>query len=572
MEKMVGYFQTIRGKIIVSFAILIIIIAALYITTFMNVQSLKAELDSILQHDLAISQESGKVSQSISDIELGERGYVITGFESFLAPYGNGKNNVDDSFQTMEKLIHNDSKQEKNWKQIENTYHQWIKWVDGVVEARRNSGYDAAAEMVTASSGRKLNVDLNEELRIFSESQQKKTAATIERLNQEVMVGRVLTSVLSIIAAILALFFGITLSRNIRLSVKRISRSILDIANAGGDLTRRIHVKKKDELAGLANDTNQLIEGIAALVKKISVLAENVSASSQELFASSEETAKTILSIAETSGEVAVAAEKTSVQMTGSTEKMRQLVQAANQLNNQALTMKKSSEEMTVAAHHGEKFVKRSGAKMHTIEKVISENTKLIEALGHKSTEINQIIDTITEISNQTNLLALNAAIEAARAGEHGKGFAVVADEVRKLAEQSQSAAQEVTGIVTAIQKEVNQIITKNNQGVEEVEEGVKMAEETSTSLNTILGKIDDTLATIQQMGDQIETALQLSGLVSDSFEAMSSITVETSIHTETTAAAAEEGSAAIEQVTSSASELSRQADKLRQVVGNFKI
>lgn len=567
-----NYFRTIRGKIILSFVILIMIITALYVTAFMNVQSLKSELDSILQQDLTISHESDQVAKAVTDIESGERGYIITGYESFLAPYGNGKNTVDNSFQNMEKLVKTSPKQWKDWKNIENTYNQWVKLVDKVVDTRRDAGYSAAAELVKASDGRKLNMELIEALRVFSDDQQKATAARIVTLNKEVLIGRVVTSALSVLAIVLALFFGITLSRNIRKNVKRISDSILDIANAGGDLTRRIHVKTKDELAGLANDTNHLIEGIAVLVKKISVLAENVSASSQELFASSEETSKTILSIAETSGEVAAAAEQTTNQMTGSSKKMQQLSDAAKQLNLQAMAVKASSDEMKAAATDGGKFVQRSGAKMQAIEKVIAENTQLIEALGQKSTEINQIINTITEISNQTNLLALNAAIEAARAGEQGKGFAVVADEVRKLAEQSQNAAMEVTTIVTAIQTEVNQIISKNLQGVEEVKEGVKTAAETSASLNKILQKVDDTIITSNQMGNQINLALDLSSVVSESFESIVSIATETSGHTETTAAAAEEGSAAIEQVTSAAAALSTQADKLRQLVGNFKI
>ncbi|WML46194.1 methyl-accepting chemotaxis protein [Neobacillus sp. PS3-40] len=572
MRKLLLYGRTIRGKIVLSFGILIIIIAAIYITSLLNVQSLKAELDSILNHDMTISQESGVVSKSISDIESGERGFVITGSESFLAPYGNGKNSVDQSFQTMESIIKDNPKQLNEWKKIEETYKLWLQQIDQIIEIRRNNGAEATAERINSPEGFKIHVQLLESLRVFNEEQQKATQAKIDQLNQKVVMGTVGTSVLSGLALLLAIFFGFTLSSNIRKNVRRISRSIIDIANAGGDLTKRIHVKTKDELAGLANDTNLLIEGIANLVKQISILGENVSASSQELFSSSEQTAKTILSIAETSGEVAVAVEHTTKQMTDSTVKMQQLSAVANQLFEQAVSMKSSSEEMKNAANSGEKFVRLSGEKMQTIEKVIAENTKLIEALGVKSLKINHIINTITEISNQTNLLALNAAIEAARAGVHGKGFAVVADEVRKLAVQSQNSANEVTTIITDIQTEVNHIISQNHQGVKEVQEGVETARETSSSLNKILEKIDDTVMIIANMATQIDKTLTLSEDVSKSFSEMAAITIETSSHTESTAAAAEGGSAAMEQVTTAALELSKQADQLRQLMGNFKI
>ncbi|MDP4083561.1 MAG: methyl-accepting chemotaxis protein [Bacillota bacterium] len=572
MGKFLQFGRTIRGKIILSFGILIISIVAIYVTSFLNVQSLKGELDSILSHDMAISQQSDIVSKSISDIENGERGFVITGSESFLAPYGNGKNAIEDSFQTMESTIKGNPQQLTDWKRIEDRYKQWLQWIDQIIDTRRNNSLEAASAMINSSDGYKINVQLQEALRVFNARQHNETQSKIDLLNQEIVMGRVGTSILSGLALLLAIFLGFTLSRNLRKNVRRISESIIDIANAGGDLTKRIQIKTKDELAGLAGDTNLLIEGIAELVKQISFLGENVSASSQELFASSEQTAKTILSIAETSGEVASAVEISTKQMTNSTKKMKQLSEVANQLFVQAESVKTASEEMKSAANNGDKFVRLSEEKMHSIEKVISENTRLIEALGKKSLEINHIINTITEISNQTNLLALNAAIEAARAGEHGKGFAVVADEVRNLAEQSQNSAKEVTNIVTDIQTEINQIISQNHQGVVEVKQGVETALETSSSLNKILEKIDDTVLIIGNMATQIDKTLTLSEEVSESFNEMATISIQTSSHTETTAAAAEEGSAAMEQVTTAAQELSRQADILRQLMSNFKV
>ncbi|HYK73544.1 MAG TPA: methyl-accepting chemotaxis protein [Pseudoneobacillus sp.] len=571
MKKTFTYFRTIRGKIVLSFATLVLVLLALSVTSFFNVKMFNNEITNLVERDLVVHTEIQKLMKSFVDIETGERGFVITGSESLLASYGNGKNAVDNQLNLLKDFTKGDKKQENELANIRSTYNEWLKWIDSVIQARRDLGKDEAAKMVETSEGRKLMNELQAHVDNFVNEEKQNTENRIDKLNQFVTIAETGTIVLSAAALLLAIFFGFTLSRNIRRSTRKISQSILEIANAGGDLTKRIHVKSKDELAGLAADTNTLIEGIAGLVKQVSLLAENVSASSQELFASAEETSKTIASIAVTTNEVAAGSDHTTSQMAVSDEKMKHLNQTATQLHKYASTVQMASNEMKMAANVGSEYIELSGQKMKTIEKTIAENTVLIEALGEKSSEINHMINTITDIANQTNLLALNAAIEAARAGEHGKGFAVVADEVRKLAEGSQNAAKEVTNIVTMIHEEIEKIILKNSNGVEEVQAGVKTMNDTSQSLNQIIFNINDTASVISTMGEQINQVLELSNDVSASFKEVTSIAALTASNTESTAAAAEEGTAAMEQVTASAAELSKQSEQLREVVGNFK-
>ncbi|MDX1771954.1 MAG: methyl-accepting chemotaxis protein, partial [Planococcaceae bacterium] len=216
--------------------------------------------------------------------------------------------------------------------------------------------------------------------------------------------------------------------------------------------------------------------------------------------------------------------------------------------------------------------VQHSSNVMMSIEETMANTTETVEALGKKSNEITSIIRTITDISEQTNLLALNAAIEAARAGEHGRGFAVVADEVRKLAEQSQKAAKEVTGIVSSIQHEVKAIVKQNHDGVQTVIRGVEVANETNSSLEKIMYQTNDTIQIIEKMVNQIEQTLTYSQEVASSFVEVNQIAENTAMNSETSAAAAEQGSAAMQEINASAVELSEQADQLRKVVNEFKI
>jgi methyl-accepting chemotaxis protein len=566
------YFRTIRGKVVLSFGLLTIVLLILASTSYYNMMKLESEIKTLIEYDMQVDTKVKDLSKVLNDIEIGEQGFVITGATGFLAPYGNGKNQVENHFKDLESLLKDDREQLDKLDKIEKQYQYWIQFVDRVIDTRKDDGLEKAATLVESGTGKKYLDGIRSYVDMIVVDQQKDLNERIDSLNQQVILSKIATISLSAFAVLLAVFFGFILSKNIKTNVRKISHSILEIANAGGDLTKRIKVKSKDELAGLASDTNQLIEGIAVLVKEVSEMAENVSASSQQLLASAEETSRTITSIAETSSEIAAGTDQTTMKMSNSFDKMNSLEEAARFLFDQAELVKQTSNDMRNVAEKGGKSVQASSTKMMNIEETMANTSQTVEALGKRSSQITTIIGTITEIAEQTNLLALNAAIEAARAGEHGRGFAVVADEVRKLAEQSQKAAKGVTEIVHSIQEEVNVIIKQNSEGVKEVIAGVEITNETNASLEDILNQTNKTTVVVNEMVDHIQATLNLSQEVASSFAQVNEIAAATAANTESTAAASEEGSAAMEEVTASASELSQQAEKLKELVSSFKI
>nr|WP_283249441.1 methyl-accepting chemotaxis protein [Bacillus sp. FJAT-49736] len=567
-----SYFQSIRGKITISFGVLTILLIILTITSYLNMSKLDNELSRIVEQDVVMHEKVQGILQSSYTIESAERGYAITGDKSFLDPYYVSKDTIDKNIKKLKTFVKGDKSQLKKIEAIEESYYFWSGSIDSVIQARQFQSEKEARNLIMEAHGNDYMGKMQSNIKAFDDAQSKSSKARIDSLHTMVTIMEIVSFILSLLAIILTIVLSIALSRGIKSNVKKISSSILEIANAGGDLTKRIHVKSNDELSGLAKDTNILIDGIAKLVKEVAKMAENVSVSSEELLASAEETAKTILSIAETSGEIASGSEKTTSQMDDSLKKMDSLNEVVEVLGSLADRVKIAALNMQSSAKSGETSVKEASVKIMSIEETMANTSFTVESLGKKSDEITKIINTITGIAGQTNLLALNAAIEAARAGEHGRGFAVVADEVRKLAEQSQNAAKEVSNIVHSIQDEVNAVIEQNKEGVQAVISGVEISNETTQSLQKILENTNDTSKVITEMVDQIEKTLHLSKEVAHSFAAVSEIAEVTASHTETTAAASEEGSAAMEQVTASASELSKQAENLRQLISNFKI
>ncbi len=201
-------------------------------------------------------------------------------------------------------------------------------------------------------------------------------------------------------------------------------------------------------------------------------------------------------------------------------------------------------------------MVNRTVKDIDAIAVTAAESARIVQTLGNRSKEIGNIIGTISDIADQTNLLALNAAIEAARAGEHGRGFAVVADEVRKLAEQTTTATKEIEQTIGSIRTEVEKAITAMDDTASKVKSGVALANESGKALDHIVTGVTGLQGMIQQ--------------IASATEEMSATTDEIAKDIGHIANSAKENSSAAEQTTQSSVEMSNLAVNLQQIVGRF--
>jgi methyl-accepting chemotaxis protein len=325
-----------------------------------------------------------------------------------------------------------------------------------------------------------------------------------------------------------------------------------------------------EQLAEIASQSGQATNQIAATMQQVAKGAAQQSQSVNRTAIATEQMSRAIEGVARGAQEQAVSVAKASTLTS-------QISTTVGQVANNAQVLLQTADQSRQAALDGAKTVDETVRGMAEIKNKVSVSAMRVEEMGKRSQQIGAIVETIEDIASQTNLLALNAAIEAARAGEHGKGFAVVADEVRKLAERSSQATKEIAALVKGIQQSVQEAVSAMNDGAQEVENGVGKAEQAGQSLNEILKTADSvreqaelTAKAAQQMdfaANELVNAMDAVSAVVEqntaATEEMSASANEVTEAVENIASVSEENSAAIEEVSASAEQMSAQAQEV---------
>lgn len=375
---------------------------------------------------------------------------------------------------------------------------------------------------------------------------------------------------LTVAAILLATLAGLLIAT----SFTKPLRQLVDATKllAEGDLTVKVVVKTKDEMGQLADSFNSMVHNLRKLIRGVLDSAEQVAASAEELSATSNEAERSVDTISCNIAELA----QGSQQQTSEVEKT---LTVGNHLEQVALTVVEKarltaevSAEMTVAAEDGKDAAQNAVNKIYEIKSVTASAATVVTMLGEKSQHIGQMLDTITQIAAQTNLLALNAAIEAARAGEQGRGFAVVADEVRKLAEQSHGAAQEIALIVREIQGQTAEAISAMHSGNDKVNDGVTVVQNTGQALENILTKINNSVHMIGDINDASKEQLQEIKTMVVSTDQVAVIARTSSANTTETAATSEEILASMKDISNAANALATMASEMQSMTSSFKI
>ena len=335
--------------------------------------------------------------------------------------------------------------------------------------------------------------------------------------------------------------------RMLTLSIAKPLDSLVKAAHeiANGDLSTEIKdIKIDNEVGALAEDFNRMTKSLRALIGDVRDGVSQLAASSEEMAVSSEQIVNGSQEQNSKSTQVAAASHELSATIV---DVARNAAEAAN-----------SAKEANGTAMLGKEIVGKSVDSINSIAEITRDTAQMMTNLGHLSNEVGKIIQVIEDIASQTNLLALNAAIEAARAGEQGRGFAVVADEVRKLAEKTTKATKEIGNTIKTIQEYTDSAVTSMKNEVKVVEEGVGFVRNAGTALNEIVSQVEEVSSLIQHIATASEQQTTAADQISSDIEVITNIT----------------GGAATgaQQIARTSQNIANLASDLNTTIGKFKL
>ncbi len=572
---------TVGTKIGAGFAAALAIVVFIGGASYRSTAKLNSTVDAVGHSHQVVETLAGLI-QSLTDAETGQRGYIITGNDTYLAPYNSGLDRINQLVGQLRDLTRDDPRQQEEMDRLEPSIGQRLAMLKEGVDTERAKGPDAGREWILSGRGqkemqdvRKVVADMGDEEMGLLKQRSEEAKASAQNLVMTIVTGTVSAFVILCIA-------GFFITRNISGPLKEITSVAERIA--GGDLSVQASVsERRDEVGMLAqtfnrmghslrdmaetagkiasgdlqvnvkpiSDKDMLGNAFALMVENLRELMSQVAEGVNVLSTSASQISSSTTQLATSATEAATAVSET----TATVEEVRQTAQLATQ---KAKSVSEGTQKTLQISHTGTKSTEETIEGINVIRQQMESIGDSMVRLSEQSQTIGRIVATVEDLAAQSNLLAVNASIEAAKAGEQGKGFAVVAQEVKSLAEQSQQATNQVRNILTDIRKATSTAVMATEQGSKAVEAGVKRSGQAGQSIQMLSSSVVEAAQAATQIAASSQQQLVGMDQVAQAMESIKE--------------ASTQNVASAKQLEAAAHNLKELGQKLQQTVARYRI
>lgn len=560
---------SISRKLLLGFGSVLILLVAVVVIAYTQFVSVEKTFTDLIRERTAKLLTIKNMIIDVKSQQVALRNFVTEEndqseqqFKSFYEEYRKTSEELRSGIQTptMIDLLDRSDRSAK----------EYYAFGQSVIELKKQGRTNEITRMLL-DTGPTIISGFEETVTAMEQHQQNTLDTGIVNANQLIQKVLRLIMIIGIISIVLGVVIALFMGRIISKPVAHVARAASRIAD--GDLTgEAIVVRNRDEIGDLAESFNKMMENLRHLIHQVGHNADRVAASSEELTASTEQTATATEQVATTMEEIATGMD-TQVSMVGDGfHTINELSTGFQQMTVNTQNMSDEATNASAKTISGNDAVQSAVGQMNSIHQTVRVLATVIEELGDHSDEIGSMVESISEISAQTNLLSLNAAIEAARAGEHGRGFEVVATEVRKLSDQSAKSAEQISVLVAAIRKGMNNASQSMGEVNAEVQEGIELVrkaggtfEEIREAVSNVAGQTQEVSASIEQMAAGVEQ-------INVSMKTIMEVTENAAAGTEEVSATSEEQLSAMQEIASAANDLSSMAEELQESVSRFKV
>ncbi|WP_096272551.1 methyl-accepting chemotaxis protein [Paucisalibacillus globulus] len=564
--KKIFKFKSIRSKILFGFSVSLVFVLILAGINFYSVNKMNNGTKEMIQLDLELLIADEKIVFGISQQISAVRGYLYSGKETFIEDF---EKYGEDIRKNQEYIIElRDT--EGNRALLDNMTELNSIVVNDVFNEMKRGNVDKANQTITEVAGPMSTEILTEYMRLAAEKEEFIKEQGKENINSGASVlytGLIVSILVIILGIIIAWVTSVSITKPIQRVMER-----MKLISSGDLSLDNLPSNSKDETGQLVDATNEMNQQMKDLLNQISEVSETVSAQSEELTQSATEVKTGSEQIASTMQELAAGSDtqaNSTSDLSAGMNTFAEKVQVANEYGERIETSSKTVLNMT---NNGSELMMKSIQQMEKIDSIVQDSVIKVQGLDKQTQEISNLVTVIKDVADQTNLLALNAAIEAARAGEHGKGFAVVADEVRKLAEQVSDSVTDITDIVGNIQEESGLVTASLQGGYKEVEQGKAQIESTGETFGGISEAITEMVNSITTISEGLADITASTQEMNGSIEEIAAVSEESAAGIEQTSASVQQTTSIMEEVAGSSEQLASLAEQLNMLVRKFKL